>query len=161
MLKVARRRDLAFSQDDVEFLEHIADRAAVILQQKSGKETKGAEVNNSAASQSAPQQHAHQSVPAPAAAAEAIPFSLAPTLINSEALLATYFRASKVGFAVVDTEFRYLGVNERLAAMHGIPASTHLGKTLHEILGDVSQIVHPYVENVLSTGQPISDVELA
>jgi formate hydrogenlyase transcriptional activator len=82
-------------------------------------------------------------------------------LIESEQLLATYFSASKVGFCILDTDFRYLAINHTLAAMNGISADEHLGKNVREILGDFAGLVEPQFKRVLETQQPVFNLEIS
>jgi len=56
----------------------------------------------------------------------------AEALVESEQLLTTYFSASKVGFCILDTDFRYLAINHPMAEMNGFPAEAHLGKSVRE-----------------------------
>jgi formate hydrogenlyase transcriptional activator len=81
-------------------------------------------------------------------------------LIESEQLLATYFRASRVGLAILDANLHYLAINQALAEMNGIPAEAHLGRSLREMLGDVAEALEPYFRRVLATGQPV-DFEIS
>jgi formate hydrogenlyase transcriptional activator len=85
----------------------------------------------------------------------------AEALLESEQLLATYFNASKVGFCILDTDLRYLAINQTLAEMNGIPAEAHLGKSLREMLGDAAEVIEPQCRRVLATGQPIVDLEIS
>ena len=50
-------------------------------------------------------------------------------------LLAAY--ASTAGIAILDSEYRYLWVNQRLAALNGLQPSEHLGKTVREVIGQL------------------------
>jgi PAS domain S-box-containing protein len=52
------------------------------------------------------------------------------------ALLEAFVANIPTGLAFVDRELRYVRVNRALAAMNGLPAEAHLGKRVHEILGD-------------------------
>jgi formate hydrogenlyase transcriptional activator len=90
-----------------------------------------------------------------------LPSSLAELLMKSEELLTTYFKASNVGFCVLDTEFRYIAVNETLARMNSMPASDHLGKSVRDIVGGFAEVVEPYLQKVLDTGESASDLELS
>lgn len=65
-----------------------------------------------------------------------------------------------IGLAVFDSHLRYQALNPSLAAMHGIPAESHLGKTLQEVLGDVASRVEPAVRQVLTTGRPVLNFEI-
>ena len=68
--------------------------------------------------------------------------------------LADFFNNSSVGLAVFDNKLRYQALNHCLAAMHGIPVESHLGKTLREILGKVALQVEPAIKQVFATGRP-------
>src|SRR4029077_8231662 len=85
----------------------------------------------------------------------------AEALIESEQLLATYFSASKVGFCILDTDFRYLAINATLAEMNGIPAEAHLGKSVREMLGDFAELIEPQFRRVLETQQPVLNLEIS
>jgi formate hydrogenlyase transcriptional activator len=90
-----------------------------------------------------------------------VSFSLTELLMKSEELLTTYFRASNVGFCILDTEFRYIAVNETLARMNRMPAADHLGKSIRDIVGGFAEVVEPYLQKVLDTGETASDLELS
>jgi formate hydrogenlyase transcriptional activator len=81
--------------------------------------------------------------------------------MESEQLLAAYFKASRVGLCVLDSDFVYLAVNDTLAKMNGVPAATHIGKGVREILGDFAELVEPQFRRVIATGQPIHDLEIS
>ncbi len=76
-----------------------------------------------------------------------------------EGQLSGFFHASPAGLAVLDTELRYLRINERLAAMNGQPMEAHLGKTVREILPAFAPIIEPLCRQVLLTGKPVLDHE--
>jgi formate hydrogenlyase transcriptional activator len=85
----------------------------------------------------------------------------AEALIESEQLLSTYFSASKVGFCILDTDFRYLAINRNLAEMNGVSPGDHLGRNVREILGDFAGIIEPQFKRVLETKQPVLNLELS
>lgn len=74
--------------------------------------------------------------------------------------LALIYDAVPIGLCELDTELRYVRVNERLAQMNGLPVEAHLGKTLHEIVPDVAAEAEPLLRRVLETGEPIVGVEM-
>jgi formate hydrogenlyase transcriptional activator len=80
---------------------------------------------------------------------------------DMEQLLFTFFGASTVGLAICDGQLRYKAVNNALAAMNGIPADAHLGRTVHEILGEAAHEIELLFRQVFFTGQPLYNVELA
>lgn len=65
-----------------------------------------------------------------------------------------------LGLAVLDTELRFLRVNERLAEINGIPDAEHLGRTVRSIVPDLADKAEPLLRQVLATGQPILDLEI-
>jgi DNA-binding CsgD family transcriptional regulator len=65
-----------------------------------------------------------------------------------------------VGIAICDDQLRYVSVNDALAAMNGIPAEVHIGKTVREVIGSVASTVELMLRCVLSTGQSILNAEI-
>jgi DNA-binding CsgD family transcriptional regulator len=63
------------------------------------------------------------------------------------------FCTPALGVAIFDNRLRYRAVNSSLAAMNGVPAKAHLGKTLFQVLGDAAKMVEPAVQRVFVTGQ--------
>lgn len=88
------------------------------------------------------------------------PISL-EALAEAERLLTARFNASKVGLGILDTDLRYLAVNQTLAEMNGIPAEAHLGKSVREVLGDFAELVEPQFQRVLLSAQPVLNIELS
>jgi formate hydrogenlyase transcriptional activator len=73
-----------------------------------------------------------------------------------EALLADHFASTNVGLCFLDSQFRYLAINDTLASMHGIPEADHLGKTVREVLGDSADLIEPGFRRALSTAEPVT-----
>ena len=78
----------------------------------------------------------------------------------SSAEIASIYDTAPVGLAVFDRELRYRRVNERLAEINGIPAASHLGRSVREIVPDMAEMIEAIAEKVFSTGEPMLDVEL-
>jgi formate hydrogenlyase transcriptional activator len=93
--------------------------------------------------------------------AHPISFALPEGLDDPEQLIDAYFRGSTVGLCILDSDLRYLAINSALAEMNGIPAQTHLGKTPHEVLGEIAKTFDPHFQRVLSTGQSVLNFELS
>ena len=87
--------------------------------------------------------------PAPADAGEAL------------GLLDVIFEHVPVGLALLDTELRYVRVNELLAEINGVPAADHIGLTIRQVLPDLSPSVAADVARVAQTGIPLSEVEVS
>jgi two-component system CheB/CheR fusion protein len=70
------------------------------------------------------------------------------------------YNTTPVGMCLIDRNFRYVRINDRLAEMNGIPAADHLGKTVREIVPTLADQVEPVFSRVIETGEPIIDIEL-
>lgn len=88
---------------------------------------------------------------------------LAATEVSADPgqLLAGFSNASTVGLAICDDQLRFRAINNTLAAMNGIPAGAHLGRTVREILGKSAAPIESIFQRVLATGQPVLGVEIA
>ncbi|BDG06616.1 hybrid sensor histidine kinase/response regulator [Anaeromyxobacter oryzae] len=64
-----------------------------------------------------------------------------------------------VGLALFDAELRYVRVNAALAAINGVPAADHVGKTVLEVLPDQNPEVADQLRRVRDTGAAL-DVEV-
>jgi len=93
--------------------------------------------------------------PASFGAGDLIPFAHPEALSEPEKLLASYFTSSTVGLCILDSNLRYLAINETLAEINGIPASTHVGKTVREVLGNFTDVLEPGFQRVLSDREPL------
>lgn len=70
--------------------------------------------------------------------------------------LSVIFLALPIGVCILDTDLRYVRLNERLARMNGLPVEAHLGKTPREIVPDVAPEAEPLLRQVLEAGTPIT-----
>jgi len=77
------------------------------------------------------------------------------------ALLEALQNGAAVGFAFVDRDYRYLRINEALAAFNGIPAADHIGRRVEEIVPALWPVLKPIYERVIETGQPVTDMEVS
>ena len=77
---------------------------------------------------------------------------------DSLAVVDAVFAAAPVGLAFMDTDFRFVRVNEALATINGLPAEEHPGRSLRDALGDeVAAGIEPYHLQVIESGRPILD----
>lgn len=82
-------------------------------------------------------------------------------LAESEQSLSSFFGVFRMGLCTLDTNFRYVAINESMAEMNGIPAAEHLGKTVREVLGDFAEVVEPEFRRVLDTAQPVLNLQIS
>lgn len=74
--------------------------------------------------------------------------------------LESFYRTAPVGLCMVDADLRYRRINERLAAMNGLPVSEHMGRTLREVIPVLADKLEPLHRKVLATGEPLLDLEV-
>ena len=73
--------------------------------------------------------------------------------------LESVYRSAPVGLGVLDPDLRFVRVNDRLAAMHGLPVSDHIGRTIREVAPGLADSVEPVLSRVLG-GESVLDVEV-
>jgi PAS domain S-box-containing protein len=66
-----------------------------------------------------------------------------------------------VGHGALDYELRFVAVNEVLAAINGRPVEAHMGRSVAEVLPNLAPTLEPLLREVLRTGVPVEDVEIA
>ncbi|HEB12662.1 MAG TPA: PAS domain S-box protein, partial [Actinobacteria bacterium] len=76
------------------------------------------------------------------------------------ALLQNIYDTAPLGMAFLDTDLRYVRINNTLAEINGIPVKDHIGKTVSEVLPDVAQSVEPLFRRILETKEPVLDTEI-
>jgi signal transduction histidine kinase len=76
-------------------------------------------------------------------------------------ILAAVRRSPVIGFATFDHRLKYETINRSLAAMNGLPATAHLGKTVRDILGAAAVNVEHIFRNVFQTGKSVREVEIS
>ena len=70
-------------------------------------------------------------------------------------LFSAYFTAPNVGLCILDSDLRYLAINQALAEMNGVPAEKHLGRTVREILGEAGETIETKASHALQTQQQV------
>jgi PAS domain S-box-containing protein len=88
------------------------------------------------------------------------PSTWADVFVEPQQSLAALLCSSVIGVAICDRQFRFRAINEALAAMNGLPAESHIGKTLQQIMGDASHRIEPAIQHVLATGRPLCNLEV-
>jgi PAS domain S-box-containing protein len=74
--------------------------------------------------------------------------------------LKSIYATAPVGLAVLDTELRYLRINDLLASKNGIPADQHIGRTVRELVPNIAGTVETVCREVFATGEPRLEVEI-
>ena len=89
-------------------------------------------------------------------------------LRDSEAQLAeqvselnALYSSAPIGLAFFDRDYRYLRINDELAAINGVPVVAHIGKTIRDVLPGNAPDVEPVIDQVFATGRPVRDLEVS
>ena len=76
-------------------------------------------------------------------------------------LLNSFFKQAEVGFAILDTQMRYMAINEALARLNHRPLAEHLGRRMNEVVESSDwENYHSLLQSVLDTGEPIINLRL-
>jgi formate hydrogenlyase transcriptional activator len=70
-------------------------------------------------------------------------------------------RAPSAAICILNSEHRYVGVNDQIANFHGIGPSEHVGKTVREVLGPLAEHIDSHLQGVFDSGRPALNVELS
>lgn len=79
---------------------------------------------------------------------------------ESLTLLETLQSTAPVGFAFVNRDYRYVRVNEALAAINGPSVKDHIGRTVAEVVPDLWPQVESVYRRILETGESVINVEM-
>jgi PAS domain S-box-containing protein len=82
------------------------------------------------------------------------------TARQSQELVNAFFSSSTVGFGILDSQFRYIRVNDVLPRMAGRKPEDLLGKSVSEIFTEQDISAETLLQEVLRTGKPIPDREV-
>jgi PAS domain S-box-containing protein len=85
------------------------------------------------------------------------PFNGLPHVSQELELLYTLLPA---GLALVDSEFRFIRVNEKFSLLSGQTIETHIGKTVQEMLPDIGKSIQDHLESVFSAGHLLSNIKI-
>lgn len=70
------------------------------------------------------------------------------------------YQSAPIGLNFLDTDLRFVRINQRLAEMNGLPVEAHLGRTVREVLPDLADTAEPLLRQILVTGEPLLNVEV-
>ena len=74
--------------------------------------------------------------------------------------LNSIYATAPVGLAVLDTDLRYLRINDLLAVKNGMPAEQHIGRHVREIVPSIARSIETICRELLATGKPRFNVEM-
>jgi len=79
---------------------------------------------------------------------------------SQAAMLDGVFERSPLALGFVDREQRFLRVNAALAAMNGVPAADHVGRTIAEVVPDVDAAARTLMQSVIDSGRAVHEFEV-
>ncbi|PSB18352.1 PAS domain S-box protein [Phormidesmis priestleyi ULC007] len=71
------------------------------------------------------------------------------------------YTAAPIGLCFINTDFKFVRINERLAEINGLPVSEHIGRTLREVVPEMVDQLEPIYRQVIESGKPILDLEVS
>ena len=80
---------------------------------------------------------------------------------RAEEMLGAFFINSPAGLAIIDSDMRFVRINETMAMINGTPVQAYIGKTIQEILPELSSFMVPLCRKILKTGEPALNMEVS
>jgi PAS domain S-box-containing protein len=93
-------------------------------------------------------------------AARVIFIKQAQTVQQQLAEIEAIYASAPIGLCFIDTELRFVRLNDRLAEINGVPAAAHIGKTWREILPEMADDLEPLYQQVIETKVPLKQLEV-
>ncbi|MEG4939607.1 PAS domain-containing protein [Microcoleus sp. F4-D5] len=93
-------------------------------------------------------------------AARAAFIKQAQTVQQQLAEIEAIYASAPIGLCFIDTELRFVRINDRLAEINGVPAAAHIGKTWREILPEMADDLEPLYRQVIETKVPLKQLEV-
>ncbi|MGL5870774.1 MAG: CBS domain-containing protein [Xenococcaceae cyanobacterium] len=70
------------------------------------------------------------------------------------------YATAPIGLCFIDTDLRFVRINEHLAEINGLSVEEHIGHTLREILPEMANLLEPLYQQVIDSGKPIFNLEI-
>ncbi|MEG4068848.1 PAS domain S-box protein [Microcoleus sp. Pol11C2] len=80
---------------------------------------------------------------------------------ESFALIDSLLEASPLAICFLDSEMRFIRINQVLAELNGLPIEQHLGQDFRQLLPEHAAKFAPIIQQVLATGQPVLNLEMS
>jgi diguanylate cyclase (GGDEF)-like protein/PAS domain S-box-containing protein len=70
------------------------------------------------------------------------------------------YRSSPVGLCFMDTNYRYVRINEHMAEINGLPVSEHIGRTVREVIPGLADGIMELYRSIYERGVPVLNAEI-
>lgn len=87
--------------------------------------------------------------------------ALEQELAQRQSLFDAFLKEAPAGLCILDSQLRYVQINQFLAEISCLSPAEHIGKTVREILPNMAPIVDPLYEQILRTKQPLINIEMS
>ena len=81
-------------------------------------------------------------------------------LYRANSLLENLYTNSPAGLSLQDQNLQYIRINQTLAEIHGFTVEEHMGKTTHEMIPQLADIIEPILQQVIETNQPVCNLQI-
>ncbi|HEY9851922.1 MAG TPA: PAS domain S-box protein [Leptolyngbyaceae cyanobacterium] len=71
------------------------------------------------------------------------------------------YQSAPIGLNILDSNLRFVRINQRLAEINGLPIEAHLGRTVREVLPEMADSAEKLLRSILETGEPVLNVEIS
>ncbi|MEG4804705.1 PAS domain S-box protein [Microcoleus sp. ARI1-B5] len=82
-------------------------------------------------------------------------------LARRQALFDAFLQEAPAGICILDSQLRYVQINQFLAEINCFSPAEHIGKTIREILPESAPMVEPLYEEILRTKAPLINIEMS
>ncbi len=82
------------------------------------------------------------------------------TVRRQLAEIESLYQTTPVGLAVLETDLRFVRINQRLAEINGLSVEAHIGRTVREIVPDLADTAESLCRRILETKEAIRNFEI-
>ncbi|MEG4857470.1 PAS domain S-box protein [Microcoleus sp. K1-B6] len=87
--------------------------------------------------------------------------ALEQELAQRQSLFDAFLKEAPAGLCILDSQLRYVQINQFLAEINCLSPAAHIGKRVREILPNMAPIIEPLYEQILRTKQPLINIEIS
>jgi PAS domain S-box-containing protein len=71
------------------------------------------------------------------------------------------YQTAPIGLSFINTELKFVRINEQLAQINGLAAPAHIGRTIREVLPEMADTIELLYQQVIESGKPILNLEVS
>lgn len=70
------------------------------------------------------------------------------------------YQSAPIGLNVLDSDLRFVRINQRLADINGLPIEAHIGQSVRDLFPKLADTLEQLLYPILETGEPLLNVEI-